>query len=563
MAISKVILDGETQMDVTQDTVTANSMLAGYSATRNDGEKIFGTIEEKDSSDISVFGRTVDIPEGYYSSSITTNIPLGDEGIPVATKSAVSGNSVTVTPSVTNVEGYIYGSTQTGTPVTVSASDLVSGSQTVTSNQTVDVTNLEEVVVDVQPNNQDKTINPNTSTQIVTPDTGYTGLGTVVVTAIQAGTEGTPIATKGAVSNHTMSVTPSVTNTEGYIYGSTVTGDPVTVSASELVSGSQTVTRNGTVDVTNLEELVVHVEGGDIINNQDKTVSPTLSQQTITADPGQGYTGLGTVTVNAMPAGTEGTPEADVTTDPTTQDIIVTPKVTNSAGYISGGLRSGTPVSIQVPVTSVNGQTGDVVLSIPENTSDLVNDSGFITDPGVTSFNGNTGAVTYTAPVTSVNGQTGDVTITAGVSSFNGQTGNVTYTAPVTSVNGQTGAVSISVPATPSAYVIAKGTSGSWTYRKWSDNTYECWMRKTFSVTIGSTWGSMYYGTTPAQSYPVTFKSSPYEIVSVSGGNFTAFVGGNSTNGPSTTATASYLLLRPTNTGNTDYILDFYVRGTV
>ena len=49
--------------------------------------------------------------------------------------------------------------------------------------------------------------------------------------------------------------------------------------------------------------------------------------------------------------------------------------------------------------------------AIPTKTSDLTNDSGFITDAGVTSFNGSTGAVTYTAPVTSVNGSTGAVTI--------------------------------------------------------------------------------------------------------------------------------------------------------
>jgi len=34
----------------------------------------------------------------------------------------------------------------------------------------------------------------------------------------------------------------------------------------------------------------------------------------------------------------------------------------------------------------------------------------------------------------------------AGVTSFNGQTGNISYSAPVTSVNGQTGAVSLSIP---------------------------------------------------------------------------------------------------------------------
>lgn len=76
------------------------------------------------------------------------------------------------------------------------------------------------------------------------------------------------------------------------------------------------------------------------------------------------------------------------------------------------------------PVNSVNGKTGAVTLTasdvgalpsttaIPTKTSDLTNDSGFLTSAGaVTSFNGQHGAVTYTAPVQSVNGQTGAVTV--------------------------------------------------------------------------------------------------------------------------------------------------------
>lgn len=93
-------------------------------------------------------------------------------------------------------------------------------------------------------------------------------------------------------------------------------------------------------------------------------------------------------------------------------------------------------------VDSVNGKTGTVVLdaddvgALPDNTtpSDLgayVKPTGGIPkedlasavqtslgkadtalQTAVTSFNGSTGAVTYTAPVTSVNGQTGAVTVT-------------------------------------------------------------------------------------------------------------------------------------------------------
>ena len=63
---------------------------------------------------------------------------------------------------------------------------------------------------------------------------------------------------------------------------------------------------------------------------------------------------------------------------------------------------------ITAPVTSVNGEIGDVVLDasdvgalpdstvIPTKTSQLQNDSGFLTSAPVTSVNGQTGAVTVT-----------------------------------------------------------------------------------------------------------------------------------------------------------------------
>jgi hypothetical protein len=98
-------------------------------------------------------------------------------------------------------------------------------------------------------------------------------------------------------------------------------------------------------------------------------------------------------------------------------------------------------------VSSVNGVRGDVVIDVPDSTSDLTNDSGFITSADVptkvSDLTNDSGYVTAsTAPVRSVNGKTGAVTIDPGVTSFNGNTGAVTYTAPVTSVNGRTGAVS-------------------------------------------------------------------------------------------------------------------------
>ena len=124
-------------------------------------------------------------------------------------------------------------------------------------------------------------------------------------------------------------------------------------------------------------------------------------------------------------------------------------------------------------VTSVNGQQGAVVLDaadvgalpastvIPDSTSDLINDSGFVNAAGAAAA----------APVQSVNGQTGAVVIPTGgaVDSVNGQTGTVvldaadvgalpdSYVAPVTSVNGQTGAVSLSIPDSTSDLINDSG----------------------------------------------------------------------------------------------------------
>ena len=67
-----------------------------------------------------------------------------------------------------------------------------------------------------------------------------------------------------------------------------------------------------------------------------------------------------------------------------TYDITVTDKIPIIAGdninIGTNGTNDAIKVSANVPVTSVNGQTGTVVLSIPVATSDLTNDSHFITE---------------------------------------------------------------------------------------------------------------------------------------------------------------------------------------
>ena len=161
--------------------------------------------------------------DGIDTVNITVNaMPTGTVGTPTAIKGTVSNHSISVTPKVTNSAGYITGSTKTGTAVTVSASELVSGTYTVDSSGTKDVANYASA-------------------------------------SVPSGTAGTPSATKGSVSNHSISVTPSVTNATGWITGSTKTGTAVTVSASELVSGTLSLSDNGTSDCTNYASVNVNI----------------------------------------------------------------------------------------------------------------------------------------------------------------------------------------------------------------------------------------------------------------------------------------------------------------
>lgn len=73
--VNKVMLaNGRTLIDISGDTVTSSTMLAGYIAHDASGALIAGSIASKSSSDLSLSGLTVTAPAGYYATDGTKTI---------------------------------------------------------------------------------------------------------------------------------------------------------------------------------------------------------------------------------------------------------------------------------------------------------------------------------------------------------------------------------------------------------------------------------------------------------------------------------------------------------
>lgn len=225
--------------DTSDATMTSgDQMLSGVTAYAN-GTKYTGTIATKTSSDLTASGATVTVPAGFYASQVTKSVTSGTAGTPTATKGTVSNNSISITPSVTNTTGYITGETKTGTAVTVSASELVSGTYSVTSSGTKDVTNYASISV------ASGSATTPATTISVTPSISINSSG--LITATASGTQSiTPTVSAGYVSTGTAgTITVSGSNTSQLTtLGATtynVSSNNQTISSGRYLTGNQTI----------------------------------------------------------------------------------------------------------------------------------------------------------------------------------------------------------------------------------------------------------------------------------------------------------------------------------
>ena len=329
------------------------------------------------------------------------------------------------------------------------------------------------------------TISRSTSNQYINIPTGYNSTAQYyTISAVADGTAGTPTATKGTVSNHSISVTPSVTNVTGYITGGTKTGTAVSVAASELVSGTKSISSNGTgIDVTNYAAVDVAVPVASEPTIESLSVNPSTSEQTFNSSSVDGYK---PVIVAAMPSMTLPTSTSSSATSgytskatvsrSTSDQYINIPTGYNAAGayYKISAVANGTvtaPASISGTSATVSTGTNTLTLTKTVSVTPSVTTAGYISSGTAGNSSVSLTASVTVNPTPTASGKT--VTIPAGYYSSQTtkdvSTGSATAPASIsgTSASVSTGTntltLSKTVSVTPSvtAGYISSGTAGN------------------------------------------------------------------------------------------------------
>lgn len=152
MAISKVTVNGVSNLDVTQTTATADKVLTGYGCVGADGVWIDGSYAAptpRTASDVTVSGATVTVPAGAYSSQVQKSVSAGSATAAAtisATGASVSTgtNTLTLSKTVSNTPqvtaGYVSSGTAGNSSVSLTASVTTQAAQTIhpsTSDQSI------------------------------------------------------------------------------------------------------------------------------------------------------------------------------------------------------------------------------------------------------------------------------------------------------------------------------------------------------------------------------------------------------------------------------------------
>lgn len=359
MGVSKLVLNGVTEFDISEDTVTASKLGKGITAHNSAGELITGTMEEgTDTTDatatssdilasktayvngekvtgtvpinstieyiISTADRVVTIPEGYHTGQDTVQINASDQAKLISSNIK---NGVTIL----GVTGTIQEGLDTS-DATATTTDILSGKTAY-----VDGAKITGSLANVTQN-----IALSDKTEKIISKGYHDGTGIVKVSDTEAAKivssnikSGVTILGVTGTVDEGVDTSDATAKAENILNGATayVNGEKVTgtmpensVTSTEITTANQVVTvakgyhtGGDTISISSADQANIiasnikkdvtilgvtgTVEEGTKINAQSKTVSPTFVAQEVTPD--EDYNVLSSVTVKSIPVSEE------------------------------------------------------------------------------------------------------------------------------------------------------------------------------------------------------------------------------------------------------------------
>lgn len=174
MAVSKVVYGGETLIDLTADTVTADKLLSGFTAHGKDGVAITGSCDfDVNSGDATAAVAEILANKTAYARGTKLTGTMKNNG-------SVSGTIATKSAKYTIPQGYHDGSGSVQISATEQAKIIASNIR-----EGVDILGVTGTMSGSEGMKaQQKTVTPTTSAQTILPDADYNCLSQVTVNAI-------------------------------------------------------------------------------------------------------------------------------------------------------------------------------------------------------------------------------------------------------------------------------------------------------------------------------------------------------------------------------------------